>query len=87
MSDLFLSFLLFQLSKLECLPTEQCSTESQALRRDGGKRFLRVDKRSSSAADDQEITWRIGSMQRLLEPSAHSDGQRDPDDGDGGKST
>ena len=38
MSALLLSVFLFELRKLEGLPTERCSTESQALRR-GGRRW------------------------------------------------
>ena len=88
MSALLLSFFLFELRKLEGLPTERCSTESQALRRGAGKwkedfacgglPLLTTTRRGTYLA-----SWPNGAPAGAF----HSDGQRDRDDGDRGKLT
>ena len=87
MSALLLSVFLFELRKLEGLPTERCSTESQALRRVAGDGKI-------FACGQEEVfpCWRRGTYLAswpnvALAWAFHADGQRDRDDGDRGKPT
>ena len=87
MSALLLSVFLFELRKLEGLPTERCSTESQALRR-GGRRWKDFCLWTRGGLP----CWRRGTYLAswpnvALAGAFHADGQRDRDDGDRGKST
>ena len=91
MSALLLSVFLFELRKLEGLPTERCSTESQALRR-GGRRWkdfcLWTRGGLPLLTTLRNLLGELAQCSLLLVAWAfHADGQRDRDDGDRGKST
>ena len=86
MSALLLSVFLFELRKLEGLPTERCSTESQALR-GGGRRWKDFCLRTRGLPCWRRGTYLASWPNVALAGAFHADGQRDRDDGDRGKST
>ena len=87
MSAFLLSVFLFELRKLEGLPTERCSTESQALRRGGGrwKDFCLWTRGGLPLLTTRNLLGELA--QSSLAGAFHADGQRDRDDGDRGKPT